>query len=427
METHGHLYAVAEVKNIYDWNRERTLVPIQKDAGWVARRVYDDGTFGADTFWLADEIPEGYEDKGLQPYLQSDDPEIRTDLAELKTRKEKRAVEYVYPESGNKDVSFCEPTYYTRPDGKEVGIYRDLSRGLRLYAALRDSKTDPWPMAKKTNIPDSPSKTASGVLPDGSVFIVGNFIDKLWQRDPLILARSTDGIHFGEAYALRAGASVAREKNQGDHKGQGYQYPNATVTEDSVWVAYSVSKERIDVTRIPLSALDADDGMVITGSFEAGNNAGTHPSGGWAYRLANPDVTEAIYITDGTEGKQVHTGKRAVAISNPTGVVDRWYILNARLPEAEAGKNYTFSVWMKTEKMEWTQAYIAMEWLNSDKEKISQTEGARISQAQGWTESTVSGVSPEGTAYVRPVLFTAGMPGSEAVITFDDYLLHSMK
>lgn len=257
-EVNGRLYSVAQVKEIVQWNKEKTLVPVHKDVGLIARRIHDDGTFGALRFWLADQIPEGYENEGILSCLQAEDDATREDLIALKKIREDRSRRYSFPEIEDEGVAFCEPTYFIRSDGKEVGVYRDLSRSMRLYAALRDPKTDKWSIAKKTNIPDSPSKTASGVLPDGSVFLVGNFLDKLWQRDPLLFVRSRDGIHFDQAGVLRAGAAYPRERHAGDHKGQGFQYPNATVTEDSVWVTYSISKEQIAISRIPLRVLGAD-------------------------------------------------------------------------------------------------------------------------------------------------------------------------
>jgi hypothetical protein len=248
----GRLYSVARVKTIVGVKQPK-LEPVMERPGFLARRVYDDGTFGEDVFWLLDQVPEGYGDKGIASYLTAADDAERADLAELKQRREEWALRYPMAKTDVEGARLCEPTYFTRPDGIEVGIFRDDSRGFRLYSAVRDQETDNWSLAKKTNIPDSPSKTVSGVLPDGSVFIVGNFFDKLWMRDPLLLARSKDGIHFDEAHVLRAGASQPTERNQFDRKGPGFQYPNAVVTEDSLWVTYSISKEQIAISRIPLT------------------------------------------------------------------------------------------------------------------------------------------------------------------------------
>jgi hypothetical protein len=105
----------------------------------------------------------------------------------------------------------------------------------------------------KTNIPDSPSLTCVGKLPGGQVYLIGNQIPKQWRRDPLTIALSKDGFAFDRAWAIRYGAPKIRYK--GAHKGVGYQYPNATIVGDDLWVVYSVGKEDIGVTRVPLAAL----------------------------------------------------------------------------------------------------------------------------------------------------------------------------
>jgi hypothetical protein len=252
-EVNDRLYSIALVAEITEWNDDYT--PSVDRHGYIARRVYDDGTFGEHTFWLLNEVPSAYVNEDMKSYLQAEDATELTDLTELKTIREERETRYAVPNTEDEGVTFAEPTYFTRPDGTEVGIFRDLSEGLRLYSAVRNKATDEWSPAEQTNIPDSPSRTASGVFADGSVFIVGNFLDQLWLRDPLLFATSEDGIHFSEAFVLRAGAPDATERNQYDRKGPGYQYPDAVVTDDSVWVTYSVSKEQIAISRIPLEVL----------------------------------------------------------------------------------------------------------------------------------------------------------------------------
>jgi hypothetical protein len=40
-----------------------------------------------------------------------------------------------------------------------------------------------------------------------------------------------------------------------DGKGPGFQYPNVCMVKEDMWVFYSIGKEDIGVTRIPLEAL----------------------------------------------------------------------------------------------------------------------------------------------------------------------------
>jgi hypothetical protein len=252
-QVNGKLYAVATVKRMIDWKRDGNATsPIYKNLPKIAKRVNEKDPASEQRYWLSDESPEEYE--FIKSYTQAEDIELRNDLEELKKRVNKKRENYFFPKTDD-DAAFCEPTYYTRPDGKEVGLYRDLKRSLRLYAALRNNPGDQWSKAYKSNIPDSPSKSVAGTLPDGRVYIIGNFLDKLWLRDPLIIAVSKDGIDFNKAFVVRCGATNCREKNPGDHKGPGFQYPDALVIGDSLWVSYAISKEQIGLSRIPLESL----------------------------------------------------------------------------------------------------------------------------------------------------------------------------
>ncbi|MGE4488531.1 MAG: exo-alpha-sialidase [Kiritimatiellales bacterium] len=412
-EVNGRLYVTATVKQIVSWTKDGTaLVPVYRDLDRVVKRVYGDGTPAANRYWLAESIPEGYETMGIAPYTQEEDAEMRADMAQLEQRWALRRVQYALPETEDENVAFCEPTYFVRPDGKEVGVYRDVKRSMRLYAAIRDTATDSWSLAEKSNIPDSPSKTAAGNLPDGRAYIVGNFLDKLWLRDPLLIAFSDDGISFDQVYTVRCGASQCREKNPGDHKGPGYQYPNALVVGDILWVAYSVSKEQIAISSIP-----ATGNLIENAGFESGNNA---PSSGWASRLTENAV--GTYVS-GAAGLAVHSGVRAVSISHPEGDVERWYLLNSASPAINAGTAYEFSAWVKAGNMSLASAYIQIDWLNSDDARIGSEKSSSISSDQDWGKLTVSGTAPEGTVKLRPMLMVDGTAGSDAVVTFDDCMV----
>jgi hypothetical protein len=44
-------------------------------------------------------------------------------------------------------------------------------------------------------------------------------------------------------------------RHEGRSKVIGYQYPHSVIAGDDLWVIYSVNKEDIEITRIPLSEL----------------------------------------------------------------------------------------------------------------------------------------------------------------------------
>ena len=158
----------------------------------------------------------------------------------------------------------CEPTSYRTADGKRVMLLRDDNYSHRMYAAISPDGRH-WNTAMPTDIPDSPSEPHNAVMDDGTVCLVGNFMapefdnaDKVhhYGRDPLMVAISRDGYLFERAYALRCGQQqwrVPRDEVLG--RGGGGQYPSALIHGDSLYVLYSMGKEDIWISSVPLSAL----------------------------------------------------------------------------------------------------------------------------------------------------------------------------
>lgn len=150
----------------------------------------------------------------------------------------------------------CEPTAYRRPDGVAVRLFRDRNgKSRRIYAAVYDDASRIWTVPQRTNIPDAGSRAVAGRLPNGGVYLVGNqtwgaMESKSSSRDPLVLSVSRDGIVLDQAWIIRAGCPARRYA--GKAKIPGFQYPHATVVGDELWVIYSINKEDVAVTRVPL-------------------------------------------------------------------------------------------------------------------------------------------------------------------------------
>jgi hypothetical protein len=87
------------------------------------------------------------------------------------------------------------------------------------------------------------------------VFLIGNYVPENAHglRDPLVLSLSRDGKRFDRAAAIRAGSPEVR--TAGSAKSRGFQYPSAVVARGALWVIYSIGKEDVAVSRIPLEAL----------------------------------------------------------------------------------------------------------------------------------------------------------------------------
>jgi len=245
----------------------------RKGYGRLARRVSQEGEFGP-VFWLVDDPPEPL--PGFAPLPDASDAtfarlaqQITAELDEplnmpnwdFRAANQKQQVMadvYVKAVDGH---SLCEPSTFRRPDGVLVRVYRDHHPTHRLYASLSRDGGKNWTVPVPTDIPDSPSRTAVGSLPGGTVFLAGNQLSKPFHqasrphyiRDSLTLALSADGVAFDRAVAVRSGSPKIRLPGKG--KGRGYQYPSAVVVADAIWIMYSIGKEDVAVSRVPLASL----------------------------------------------------------------------------------------------------------------------------------------------------------------------------
>ncbi len=261
--------------------------------GNLARSIGPDGTLGP-LFPLGDERPpslEGFPHEIAPP----DDPRLAAlaqRIVALRHRPESCPSWSFWPtESGDEDYALstgnwkrfghtvlavdghrmCEPTSYRRPvDGVVVRLFRDLKRSGRIYASVFDETEKAWSPIGPTELPDAASRSVAGRLPDGSIYLVGNLTwaaheqrtpGRFGRRDPLVLAVSDDGVTFDRAWTIRSGAPALRfSRPPGGGggrlgKGTGFQYPHATVVDDNLWVIYSVGKEDVAVSRVPLKSI----------------------------------------------------------------------------------------------------------------------------------------------------------------------------
>ena len=156
--------------------------------------------------------------------------------------------------------SFPEPSWFTRPDGSLVAILRTKSGDPRIYASVSRDRGTNWSKPVATSYPDATARAFAGNLPDGTAFIISNTNTtptkshpSIGRRNPLTIALSDDGRLFNRAYIVRRAATQMRFP--GIHKLDGWQYPTALVWKQSLYVAYSINKEDVGVTRISLADL----------------------------------------------------------------------------------------------------------------------------------------------------------------------------
>ena len=148
--------------------------------------------------------------------------------------------------------AYPEPSWFRRDDGTLVMLLRTrVGRGW-LHASTSADGGRTWSRPEPTDFPDATARTAAGNLPDGSAFVISN-PSRRFGRMPLTVALSSDGRRFDRALVIRGGETKPRFP--GRSKWPGWQYPSAVVWNDQLFVAYSINKEDIGVTRIPLSDL----------------------------------------------------------------------------------------------------------------------------------------------------------------------------
>jgi hypothetical protein len=259
------VYAIAEVHDYFgpeDAKRQRELEARtgrktrRGRFGWgrLARLMGPGGGLGP-AFWLVSDPPEPVD--GAPQFPASDDPRFadaaRKLNALLADPLHMCAWDFRFHTNWTTAADghgLCEPTAYRRPDGALVKLGRDLEGSRRLYAALSRDGGQTFSVAVRTRIPDSPSKSVTGTLPCGRIALIGN---QAIGRDPLVISLSRDGKTFDQAAAIRHGAPKVR--HPGRAKGPGFQYPSAVVVGDALWVIYSIGKEDVAVSRVPLSSL----------------------------------------------------------------------------------------------------------------------------------------------------------------------------
>jgi len=159
-----------------------------------------------------------------------------------------------------------ESFMYRAKDGALVLMLRDWGtphnpvHDNRMYVSFNDG-VGGWGAPYPTDIPDSPSRAQAISLKDGTVLLIGNqnaycFDQALYlDRDPMTVSVSKDGYKFDYVYALRTNAP--RKYRFAGIKGRnfGYAYSSSIVLDGWLYTLYSIGKEDMSITRVPLSAL----------------------------------------------------------------------------------------------------------------------------------------------------------------------------
>jgi hypothetical protein len=148
-------------------------------------------------------------------------------------------------------------TEFVRPDGRWVAVRDNLLDPTTYYAAVKRAADGVYPAAVKTSLFGTAMPVA-GELPSGGVWFIGSNAP----RTEAYLTLSRDGVRFDKTWSM---LSLRRTCAPGVCKGDGgAQYFQAVTIGSNVWVVYSVVKEQVGLTRLPVALLErlaADDGQ----------------------------------------------------------------------------------------------------------------------------------------------------------------------
>jgi hypothetical protein len=239
--------------------------------GRVVREVYENGSFGPIYFirlndnWREDVLYPMYTsspDAGFVKACESilNDPVRRLQWwEEDRFAKDAREFYRVPPVDGVNQPAqaFC---FYTRPDGVIVGLFKS-----RLATLSRDGGHT-W-----SDLTEVPSFTYGGAkiwaqqTDDGRYAAVYNPTDSM-ARQPLAVAVSEDGIHYTNLAYVHGEVPLKRywgvEKRPGPQYVRGIVPGNGNPPGDDLWVVYSVSKEDMWISRVPVPIRHTIEGPV---------------------------------------------------------------------------------------------------------------------------------------------------------------------
>ena len=152
--------------------------------------------------------------------------------------------------------SLCEGALFEHNDGQVFCLLRSTGKTYDGYLWQMQS-TDggiSWTSPVKSRFTDNNTKSFFGNLPDGRYFYVGTpDTSRPGERYPLVLALSEDGFNYDKCYILSDDRYT--RQYEGRWKSGDYGYPYAMVHDGYIYVIVSRRKERIEIIRIEIDAL----------------------------------------------------------------------------------------------------------------------------------------------------------------------------
>jgi hypothetical protein len=229
--------------------------------GRVVREAYKDGTYGP-IYFIRYNRHAGWNESNTTLPIYSSAPDkgfvaacdalLANKLMTLQWWQEDQSPDDFYAVKGDLQAL----SFFHRPDGAAVALWKHS------LAALSTDDGKSW--TKPVKLPTvimSGAKIWGQKTADGRYAMVYNPVNDSMRRYPLGIVTGDDGIHFDNL--LYIGADLPQRRFAGNHKDFGLQYVrgieegNGTPPGRNLWVTYSVNKEDIWMTRVPLPVRSA--------------------------------------------------------------------------------------------------------------------------------------------------------------------------
>lgn len=222
--------------------------------GRVVREIHQDGTFG-DIYFLRYNVSQGWDEKNTNYpfYTSSDDQGFIEVCNELLADKLMMMQMWEEADRGDSLIVLNEKlkafSYYHLTDNKVVGLWKWA------IGAMSEDNGKSWgPRVDIPGLVTDGGKIWGQQTSDGKYATVYN-PSALW-RWPLALSTSADGIHYDNMFVVHGEVSQPRYYGKYKDFGPGYirgiVEGNGSPPDNNLWLTYSVSKEDIWVTSVPV-------------------------------------------------------------------------------------------------------------------------------------------------------------------------------
>lgn len=272
----GRLLVVAFYGHSYD--------PFQKGGiGRVVREAYKDGTFGPIYFVRYESQAQWNESNTSYPFYKKSkdngfvkacDALLADKLKTLQWVDEDRGIDGFYNLKDSINVVQAL-SYYHRKDGQVVGLWK------KSFAALSPDNGQTWSAPRRMpTLIMAGGKNWGQRTKDGRYAMCYNPIETQQYRYPLIVISGEDGILFDNMGVVHG--EVPPRRFYGDCKDFGPNYMRGiaegegTPSGNDMWLTYSVNKEDIWISRIPLP-IKVDTDSQVSDNFNALKQGGIVP------------------------------------------------------------------------------------------------------------------------------------------------------